>query len=60
MLRRYPSVTDHMGALGTQLVYDAERDLYVVVSVASDGAIPTSVRLLTIVLGAAIRLDDRQ
>ena len=59
MLSRYPAVVGHMGVIGTYLVYDANRDLHIVVSVGPDAAIPASVRLLIAVLGATMRLEAR-
>ena len=46
LLRGYPRLVGHIGALGTHLFYDPDDDLFIVVTVGSDTAITASIQLL--------------
>lgn len=56
LFRSYPKMHGHMGVLGTHLCYDRELDLHIVISLGSDAAVESSVRLLIAVVGFVRRV----
>ena len=55
LMSSFPSMVGHMGVLGTQVFYEPERDLTIIINLGSDDAIEDSVRLLIEVLSIVLR-----
>jgi D-alanyl-D-alanine carboxypeptidase len=55
LLKDYPPMIGHMGILGTQLFYDPENDIHLIVNFGSDDATGDSVRLIIRVMGILLR-----
>ncbi len=56
LLKGYPRMQGHMGALGTQLFYDRERDMVIVASFGSTDYTEGSVRMLIQIMGQVMRI----
>jgi len=54
-LRSYPNMVGHMGILATQMFYDPDNDIHIIVCLGSDAAIEDSVKLLIQALGVILK-----